>query len=76
MCLLLAVTCAACTPTLAAGTSTSWEKVWSASFSGPVGSGVNTNTWKYDTGQGKFGNSEIERMTDSAANVHLDPFSA
>jgi len=72
MCFLLAISCAACAPTLAAGTSTSWEKVWSASFAGPAGGGVNTNYWKYDTGEGVFGNGEIERMTNSVGNVHLD----
>lgn len=72
MCLLLLITCAACAPTLASGTSSSWEKVWSASFAGPAGSGVNTRYWKYDTGKGIFGNGEIETMTDSPGNVHLD----
>ena len=72
MCLLLATTCAACAPTLAADTSTSWEKVWSASFAGAAGGGVSTKYWKYDTGDGVFGNGEVETMTDSPSNVHLD----
>jgi beta-glucanase (GH16 family) len=72
ICLLLTITCTACAPTLASGTSISWEKVWSASFAGPPGSGVNTKYWKYDTGEGLFGNNEIETMTDSPSNVHLD----
>jgi beta-glucanase (GH16 family) len=76
MCLLLAITCTACTPTLAAGASTSWHKVWSASFAGSAGSGVNTQVWKYDTGEGIFGNGEVETMTDSAGNVHLDGYGA
>jgi beta-glucanase (GH16 family) len=40
-------------------------------FAGSAGSGVDTQSWKYDVGQGIFGNNEIERMTNSPANVHL-----
>ena len=57
---------------MASGTSVSWEKVWSASFVGPAGSGVNTKYWKYDIGKGVFGNGEIETMTNSSGNVYLD----
>jgi beta-glucanase (GH16 family) len=49
-----------------------WVKVWAADFTGAVGSGPNPHDWTYDTGQGIFGNGEIETMTDSPANVYLD----
>jgi beta-glucanase (GH16 family) len=39
-------------------------------FDGSAGSGVDTQSWKYDVGQGVFGNNEVERMTNSTANVH------
>ncbi|MBP0462194.1 glycoside hydrolase family 16 protein [Streptomyces montanisoli] len=46
---------------------------WSDDFSGASGSGLNTGTWKYDTGPGSsFGTGEIETMTDSTSNVYLD----
>jgi beta-glucanase (GH16 family) len=49
-----------------------WSRVWSDDFDGPAGSGVNPSVWKYDTGQGVFGTGEIETMTASTDNVHLD----
>jgi beta-glucanase (GH16 family) len=49
-----------------------WTKVWSDSFNGPAGQGVDGSVWKYDTGQGVFGTGEVERMTSDSANVHLD----
>ena len=49
-----------------------WSRVWSDEFNGPAGSGVDPSVWKYDTGQGIFGTGEIETMTQSTANVHLD----
>jgi beta-glucanase (GH16 family) len=72
MCLLAAITCVACAPTLASNSQVTWKKVWSANFAGPAGRGVSTKYWKYDTGAGVFGNGEVEAMTDSTANVHLD----
>src|SRR5690349_21187522 len=46
---------------------------WSDDFNGAAGSGVDTGTWKYDTGPGSsFGTGEIETMTNSTANVFLD----
>jgi beta-glucanase (GH16 family) len=72
MCLLATITCAACSPTLAQNSQPSWKKVWSADFTGPAGLGVSTKYWKYDTGDGVFGNGEVENMTASPANVHLD----
>ena len=46
--------------------------MWYDAFSGRAGSGVSTQNWKYDTGQGVFGNNEVEDMTASPSNVHLD----
>src|SRR5690242_8296332 len=46
---------------------------WSDEFNGGAGTGVNTGTWKYDTGPGStFGTGEIETMTNSTANVFQD----
>jgi beta-glucanase (GH16 family) len=49
-----------------------WKRVWIDDFHGRAGTGVDRAVWKYDTGQGIFGTGEIETMTDSPANVHLD----
>jgi len=49
-----------------------WVPVWSANFSGAAGSGLNSTQWSYQTGYGIFGTGEIETMTDSPRNVHLD----
>ena len=49
-----------------------WQTVWAAGFGGPAGAGVSTRAWKFDTGTGVFGTQEVETMTDSPANVHLD----
>jgi beta-glucanase (GH16 family) len=49
-----------------------WSAVFSDDFNGAAGSGPGAQ-WKYDTGPGSdFGTGEIESMTSSAANVHLD----
>jgi beta-glucanase (GH16 family) len=49
-----------------------WTTVFADTFRGTAGSGIDTQYWKYDTGQGVFGNGEVETMTDSRANVYLD----
>jgi beta-glucanase (GH16 family) len=49
-----------------------WSRVWLDNFDGPAGTGVNPSAWKYNTGQGIFGTGEIETMTSSTSNVHLD----
>lgn len=49
-----------------------WKEVWADSFNGPAGSSVSSGSWAFDTGKGVFGTNEIETMTASAANVHLD----
>jgi beta-glucanase (GH16 family) len=49
-----------------------WKTVFKDDFNGPAGSGVDSK-WMYDTGPGSsFGTGEIETMTNSPANVHLD----
>ncbi|GAA4501743.1 hypothetical protein GCM10023191_052240 [Actinoallomurus oryzae] len=46
---------------------------WSDDFTGAAGTGLNTGTWKYDTGPGSgFGTGEIETMTNSTANAYQD----
>src|SRR5256885_4744725 len=50
-----------------------WSRVWSDDFKGPAGTGVDPSVWKYNTGPGAtFGTGEIETMTNSTRNVHLD----
>jgi beta-glucanase (GH16 family) len=67
-----AASATAASTTAASTTWIPWNLVWYDAFSGRAGSGVNTQNWKYDTGRGIFGNNEIEDMTDSPGNVHLD----
>ncbi|MEY9895539.1 beta-glucanase (GH16 family) [Catenulispora sp. MAP5-51] len=55
------------------GPPSGWSTVFSDDFAGAAGTGVDTGKWKYDTGPGSsFGTGEIETMTKSTANVHLD----
>jgi beta-glucanase (GH16 family) len=49
-----------------------WKQVWTDSFNGPANSGVNPKYWEYNTGHGVFGTNEVETMTPSKYNVHLD----
>jgi beta-glucanase (GH16 family) len=49
-----------------------WTTVFSDDFNGPAGAGIDSQ-WMYDTGPGSsFGTGEIETMTNSRSNVHLD----
>src|SRR5205807_5500359 len=49
-----------------------WSTVFSDDFNGAAGSGADSQ-WMYDTGPGSnFGTGEIETMTNSTSNVHLD----
>jgi hypothetical protein len=49
-----------------------WSTVFSDDFNGSAGSGIDSQ-WMYDTGPGSsFGTGEIETMTNSTSNVHLD----
>ena len=76
VCVVVAATSADWVPSLASGSGSSggvsWRKVWSATFTGPTADGVNTKYWKYDTGTGIYGTGEVETMTSSTGNVHLD----
>src|SRR5712691_9341244 len=70
-------TCRAAPAVLAApdtvpGPPSGWSTVFSDDFNGASGSGIDSQ-WKYDTGPGSsFGTGEIETMTSSTSNVHLD----
>ena len=62
-------------PALAAapGAPAGWSTVFTDDFNGSAGSAPSSANWKYDTGPGSsFGTGEIETMTDSTANTHLD----
>jgi beta-glucanase (GH16 family) len=54
------------------GPPSGWSTIFSDDFNGAAGSGAGSQ-WMYDTGPGSsFGTGEIETMTSSASNVHLD----
>jgi hypothetical protein len=54
------------------GPPAGWTTVFSDDFNGSAGSPVGSS-WIYDTGPGSnFGTGEIETMTNSTSNVHLD----
>ncbi|MFJ7276819.1 ricin-type beta-trefoil lectin domain protein [Kitasatospora sp. NPDC098663] len=60
-------------PVAVPGPPPGWTTVFSDDFSGPAGSPPSGANWTYDTGPGSnFGTGEIETMTNSTANVHLD----
>jgi hypothetical protein len=59
-------------PATVPGPPSGWSTVFSDDFSGASGSGIDSQ-WMYDTGAGSsFGTGEIETMTNSTSNVHLD----
>ena len=59
-------------PTAVPGPPSGWSTVFSDDFNGASGSGP-SSAWQYDTGPGSnFGTGEIETMTNSSSNVHLD----
>jgi beta-glucanase (GH16 family) len=57
-----------------------WVLVWSDEFNGPANTGVDSNKWIYDTGNGygcpgcpsNWGTGEVESMSSSTDNVYLD----
>jgi hypothetical protein len=63
---------AAAAPQTVPGAPSGWSTIFSDDFTGASGSGVDSQ-WEYDTGPGSsFGTGEIETMTNSTSNVHLD----
>jgi hypothetical protein len=59
-------------PAAVPGPPSGWSTVFSDDFNGGSGSGADSQ-WMYDTGPGaNFGTGEIETMTSSTSNVHLD----
>jgi beta-glucanase (GH16 family) len=55
------------------GPPSGWKTVFSDNFAGAAKSAPNASKWKFDTGPGSsFGTGEIETMTNSTANTHLD----
>jgi hypothetical protein len=63
---------AAVVPATVPGPPSGWSTVFSDDFNGAAGSGIDSQ-WMYDTGPGSsFGTGEIETMTNSTSNVHLD----
>jgi len=59
-------------PQTVPGPPSGWSTIFSDDFNGASGSGADSQ-WMYDTGAGStFGTGEIETMTNSTSNVHLD----
>ncbi|HEX4706087.1 MAG TPA: ricin-type beta-trefoil lectin domain protein [Pseudonocardiaceae bacterium] len=55
------------------GPPAGWSTIFSDDFNGAAGSSPSGANWKFDTGPGSnFGTGEIETMTNSTSNVHLD----
>ncbi len=68
----LAAATSVAAPAAVPGPPSGWSTVFSDDFSGAAGSGIDSQ-WMYDTGPGSnFGTGEIETMTNSTSNVHLD----
>ena len=67
-----AAAAAAAAPQTVPGPPSGWSTIFSDDFTGSSGSGADSQ-WIYDTGPGSnFGTGEIETMTNSTSNVHLD----
>jgi beta-glucanase (GH16 family) len=49
-------------------TQGNWNIVWSDEFNG---TSINTKTWTYDTGNGGWGNNELEYYTSSRQNSYV-----
>jgi hypothetical protein len=65
-------TSALAAPGAVPGPPAGWTTQFSDDFSGSAGSGAGSQ-WQYATGPGSnFGTGEIETMTNSTSNVHLD----
>jgi hypothetical protein len=64
-------TAAAAKPNAVPAPPSGWSTQFSDDFSGASGSAP-SSSWQFDTGTGVFGTGEIETMTNSSSNVHLD----
>jgi Ricin-type beta-trefoil lectin domain/Glycosyl hydrolases family 16 len=63
---------AAAAPSTVPAPPSGWSTVFSDDFNGASGSAP-SSSWQFDTGPGSsFGTGEIETMTNSPSNVHLD----
>jgi beta-glucanase (GH16 family) len=69
---LTGVSCSAAPASSGSAATAPWKKVWTDNFNGPADSSPSTAVWNYNTGRGVFGTGEIETMTDSPYNSHLD----
>ncbi len=54
-----------------------WTQVWADEFEGPAGTGVDTNSWRHDIGDGcpgvcGWGNNEREYYTSAPETIALD----
>ncbi len=51
-----------------------WQLVWSDEFDGPAGALPDASKWAFDigTGQGGWGNQELQSYTNSPENISLD----
>lgn len=49
-----------------------WTLVGVDGFTGPADRVPDSSYWKFDVGQGIFGDGDVAYLTDSVANVHLD----
>lgn len=49
-----------------------WKVVWSDEFDDPIGSGVDTAKWGYDTGGSGWGNQELQYYTGRTQNAYIE----
>jgi beta-glucanase (GH16 family) len=49
-----------------------WSLAWSEEFDGDAGSPPDPGTWRMETGNGGWGNQELQYYTDSGENAFLD----
>ncbi|MFE9767196.1 discoidin domain-containing protein [Streptomyces sp. NPDC005808] len=64
---------AAVAPAAVPAAPAGFTTTWSDDFSGAANTGLNTDIWRYDVGEGwTFGTGEVETMTNSTANVYHD----
>jgi beta-glucanase (GH16 family) len=69
---LASVSCSSAADSPSQPSPSPWKQVWADNFDGPANGSVNTANWGFDTGRGIFGTGEVETMTASPYNAHLD----